>query len=41
MENPLPNKIYYPEFTLPSDSNFRLDLLYKRMENLKASNEEK
>ena len=38
MDDPIPNKIEYPKFTLPSDSNFRLDLIYKRMGELKTSN---
>lgn len=41
MQSPTPNKLYYPKVTLPSDSNFRLDVLYKRIGNLKAANEEK
>ena len=38
LENPLPNRIEYPQYTLPSDSNFRIDLIYKRIGELKLSN---
>jgi hypothetical protein len=41
VDNPLPNRITYPKYTLPSDSNFRLDLLYKRMGNQNTANFEK
>ena len=30
MKDPIPYKIEYPEYVLPSDSNFRLDLIYKK-----------
>ena len=41
IETPIPNKLEYPKYVLPSDCNFRPDIIYKRMENLKVSNEEK
>lgn len=41
VENPLPNKVEYCQNLLPSDSNFRTDLLYKRIEDMKTANEEK
>ena len=31
----------YPKYVLPSDCNFRPDIIYKRMGDLKVSNEEK
>ena len=41
MEDPAPNRVEYPKYNLPSDSNLRLDIIYKRMENMKQANEEK
>lgn len=41
MKDPVPYQIEYVEYPLPSDCNFRLDLLYKRREELQISNEEK
>ena len=31
IESPVPNKMEYPQYVLPSDSNFRLDIIYKRL----------
>lgn len=41
LEDPLPNRIEYPQFVLPSDSNFRTDIIYKRLGDLKIANQEK
>lgn len=41
MTDPIPNKVEYPDYVLPSDSNFRLDLLYKKRNDYKIANEEK
>ena len=41
MESTAPNKPEYPKYVLPSDSNFRPDVIYKRMQKLDEANEEK
>ena len=41
MNKPLPYKIEYPQYVLPSDSNFREDIIYKRLGDLKLSNHAK